>query len=263
MTLRCHVEAVGFAAPGLPDWTRARDVLAAAGPWQPATEPAYQPNLLPPNERRRATASVRQAFRAAEDAMRESALAFAELPSVFCSSDADLGVLDRMCAALAREPRLVSPTDFHNSVHNAASGYWSIAIRSRASTTTIAAYDGSFAAGLLEAAALLDAAQPAVLLVAYDVPAPEPLAAKRKLACAGSVALVLTHAPRERSLASLTLAAAAGPETQARTAVLEPLRAGNAALRAIPLLEHLARGVPGRVVLPGAGDTHLAVQVEP
>lgn len=263
MTLTCHVEAIGFAAPGLPDWSSARDVLAGRAAWVSVPDTPYSPQLLPPNERRRATPSVRQAFRAAEDAMKASTLAFAELPSVFASSDADLGVLDRLCTALAREPRLVSPTDFHNSVHNAASGYWSIAIRSREATTTIAAFDGSFAAGLLEAAAMLDASRPAVLLVAYDVPAPAPLHAKRALVGPASVALVLTRHRAANAQATLVLEPAAAPVTPSLVAALETLRTGNAAMRAVPLLEHVARGTVARVTLPGASGTHVAVEIAP
>ena len=35
---------------------------------------------------------------------------------VFASSDADLAIIHRICVALTATPRLISPTDFHNSV---------------------------------------------------------------------------------------------------------------------------------------------------
>ena len=62
-------------------------------------------------------------------------------------------ITHQICEALARPEREVSPTSFHNSVHNAPAGYWSIATGSRLASTSICAYDVSFAAGLLEAAA--------------------------------------------------------------------------------------------------------------
>ena len=51
----------------------------------------------------------------------------ATLPSVFTSAHGDLAVNDYMCATLATQPTAISPTRFHNSVHNAAAGYWTIA----------------------------------------------------------------------------------------------------------------------------------------
>ena len=50
----------------------------------------------------------------------------ATLPSVFASTHGDLAITDYMCETLATDPTAVSPTKFHNSVHNAAAGYWTI-----------------------------------------------------------------------------------------------------------------------------------------
>ena len=43
----------------------------------------------------------------------------------------------------------ISPTQFHNSVHNAAAGYWHIAAGSAAPSLSVGGHDGAFAAGLL------------------------------------------------------------------------------------------------------------------
>ena len=89
--------------------------------------------------------------------------------------------------------RLISPTRFHNSVHNAAAGYWSIAYGCTEASTSLCAGDASFGAGLLEALAQLAAVAPAVLLLAYDADYPPPLHAKRPIADAFGVALLLTR----------------------------------------------------------------------
>ena len=47
----------------------------------------------------------------------------------------------------------VSPTQFHNSVHNTAAGYWSIATGSQQPTTCLACHDATAAAALLKAMA--------------------------------------------------------------------------------------------------------------
>jgi hypothetical protein len=256
----CRVKSVGIAAPGLSGWAAATAVLAGAAPYLPAPEPPYAPALLPPNERRRATAAVRQAFRAAEDAIGTHSDPKA-LASVFASSDGDMMVLHRICEALAGEPRVISPTDFHNSVHNAASGYWSIAAQCMCPTTTLAAFDASFTAGLIEAAALVRDLNSDVLLVAYDAVAPSPLLAKRPLTVAASVAMVLGPTA-DFSPGCLSVEIGAGVETNC-DGELERLRLGNPALRALPLLELIARQQAGEIGLRGTGELRVRVRYSP
>ena len=258
------LRAVGLAAPGLPGWSASQAVLTGASPYVATAETPYAPAMLPPNERRRATPSVRLAFRAAEDAVTASGADARELASVFASSDADMAVLHRICAALAQTPRIISPTDFHNSVHNAASGYWSIGVGSNAPTTTISAYDASFTAGLIESVALARDRGADVLLVAYDATAPQPLAAKRPLALSAGVALIIGPADAaDPGLGSLEVELAGDAETRCAAAALEQLRLGNPALRALPLLELLAARRAGTAVLRGTGDMHVAVTFTP
>jgi hypothetical protein len=257
------LKAIGIAAPGLSGWSAAAPVLAGGADYLPAAEPPYAPALLPPNERRRATAAVRQAFRAAEDALSNGGGAAdpKALASVFASSDADMTVLHRICTALAGEPRVLSPTDFHNSVHNAASGYWSIAAHCMRPTTTLAAYDASFTAGLLETAALVRDLDADVLLVAYDAVAPAPLFAKRPLDLTASVALILGPAT---AASARRIAIDLGGDGETRSAgALESLRAGNPALRALPLLELVARGEAGDVVVRGTGELRATLRFTP
>jgi len=258
-----YIRAVGVAAPGLQGWAQARPVLAGAQPWQALAETPYAPQLLPPNERRRAPPGVRQAFRAAEDAQSACSMDFSQLAAVFASSDSDLTVMDRINRALAEPVRAVSPTDFHNSVHNAAAGYWSIAVGCRQPSTAVGGYDGSFAMGLVEAAALVHGDGLDVLLVAFDVPPPPLLAACRPLACAGSIALVLGSEPGAGALARLHLSLADAAESSMPDADLEALRVGNPALRGLPLLQAIARGGAARVVLTYASACNAVLEVEP
>jgi hypothetical protein len=255
------LESVGIAAPGLLGWSAAREVLKGSTPYAHADVPAYAPTLLPPNERRRATPTIRIAFQAAEDAVQSSTVPAAELATVFASSDADLNIIHRISLALTQTPRLVSPTDFHNSVHNAAAGYWSIAVGARAPSTTISAYDYSFAAGLAEACLLVEVEKRNVLLVAFDLPPPQPLFAKRPIGCVAGVALVLTHSQTSQSMARLHCAQSRETPTPASTPTLEELRRNNPATAALPLLELLARGESGRIALPRADAATLAVDV--
>jgi len=261
--MRCRIEAVGFAAAGLADWDAFQAFFAEANRELVAGEATpWQSDLLPANERRRATPAIRQAFQAAEDARRRSRQDFSLLASVFATADGDMNVLHRICSTLAVPPRMVSPTDFHNSVQNAASGYWSIAVRGMLPSTTLAAGDGSFAAGLLEAATLAIDGEQAVLLVAYDVPAPAPLAGARPYARAAGVALVLEPSAR-LDHATLELELSDAPESACLDPRIEALRVDNPALRALPLLERLASRRSGTVALPLSRGTTLGVMLAP
>lgn len=257
------VKSVGIAAPGLPGWAAALPVLTGAAPYVIAAEAPYAPALLPPNERRRATASVKLAFRAAEDAVTAGGADAKLLASVFSSSDADMAVLHRICASLAKTPRMISPTDFHNSVHNAASGYWSIGVGSMAPTTTVCAYDASFTAGLIEAVALARDRVADVLLVVYDAVAPQPLAAKRPLAMDAGVAMIIGPAGANAGSATgaISLAFDGATESPCANAALEPLRTGNPALRALPLFELIAARRAGVVTLRGPGSLLVSVRL--
>ncbi len=262
-SLDVYVDAIGLAAPGLNDWQSARAVLRGEAPYVGAELPPYQPQRLPPNERRRATPAVRQAFRAAEDAIAQSSFDPADLASVFASSDADMNVLHRICTALAEPGRVVSPTDFHNSVHNAAAGYWSIAVGARRNSTSIGAHDTTVAAGLLEAAALL-LDEDALLLVMYDVPQPKPLLDQHPITTPVSIALVLTRTRSSRSCAQLRLAfddrATSSTETFDDEA-LEALRKSNPAARALPLLRALAQQSDASLCIDAVAGRRLRIDV--
>lgn len=255
------VESIGIAAPGLPDWSTARAVLRGETPYTPTDLPPYQPQLLPPNERRRAAPAVRQAFRAAESACAASGRAPNEYAAVFTSSDSDMSIIHRIGLALADAARIISPTDFHNSVHNAAAGYWSIAVDGRLPSTTLCAYDASFAAGLLEAATMTVIEGYDSLLVAYDVPVPALLQPKRAIFGAVSTALTLCRRKPPRPCARLRLQRTNMPVTTLDNAALESLRRSNPAARALPLLQLLALETSGAVAIEDAGGDSLRIEV--
>lgn len=193
--LVAKIEGIGFWADGLPSWEAAR--AFAAGGALPGDAPARPaPELLPANERRRAPGTVAVALDAALAACRAAGADPAALPSVFASTHGDLGITDYICATLAGDdPASLSPTRFHNSVHNAAAGYWTIGAGSHAAATALSAGGGTFAQALVEAMSQLQAGEPRVLLVAYDGPSAGPLAAVARSEGLLGAALVLSRAP--------------------------------------------------------------------
>lgn len=259
-----YIEAVGCCAPGLDGWARAQPVLRGEQAYVHAELPPHPPRRLPANERRRATPGVRLAFRVAEDALTANGRSPAPLATVFASSDGDTHIVHRICMALAESRRMVSPTDFHNSVHNAAAGYWSIAAGARLSSVSLSAGHASFAAGLLEAGGLAAAEDHDCLLVAFDLRPPAPLLACWPITEPAAFALILS--PRRSAGAIGALHIRLIPretETGMADSPLENLRRGNPAARALPLLAQLARREAGTLLLDGVGAHSLRVELVP
>ncbi|MCW7536442.1 beta-ketoacyl synthase chain length factor [Aquabacterium sp. A7-Y] len=256
---------VGLLGPGLPGWAEARAVLAgqASCQAQPTVVPA--PQRLPAAERRRAGLAIKLALAVAESACADAAIAPQALSTVFTSSSGDGSNCHALCEALAGEDRLISPTRFTNSVHNAAAGYWHIAVGNQESSTSLCAYDASFGAGLVEAVMQLHAGAGPLLLVASDTPYPEPLNATRPLPDSFGVALVLGGpAAGGRRLSVRPVAAQQGPAPSRCTdPALEALRRSIPAARALPLLEALAAERHEPVVIEYQSSLHLLLQVLP
>jgi hypothetical protein len=222
-------------------------------------------NLLPANERRRTTQTIRLALEAAEDALKGTDLPPEDLASVFASASGDLDIVDRICAALCLPDRPVSPTHFHNSVHNAPAGYWAIAAHSMAGSTTLAAYDATFSAGLMDALTHVVAESAPVLLVAYDNRTPDVLQPMRPVAMPFAAALILTPTVGAGCLARVTtsLGDAGEGETMCTEITLEALRRSNPAARALPLLTALAYNKQTRILLPYLDGQCLVTEVAP
>jgi 3-oxoacyl-[acyl-carrier-protein] synthase-1 len=144
-------------------------------------------NLIPIAMRRRTSLTTRMAITAATHACQQAQVDPSSLPSVFASLGGEIQVTDALCRLLPNPEELLSPTQFHNSVHNTTSGYWGILNQCQAPSTAIAAVDDSFAMGLLEAWSQLQFNQGDILLVCYDEEWPQYLAppiGKVALACA-------------------------------------------------------------------------------
>jgi hypothetical protein len=209
------------------------------------------------------------ALTVASEAAAMSGLAPANLRSVFASGNGDGVVVGSILVDLTArgdQARLLSPTQFHNSVHNAAAGYWSIATACRQPVTCLACHDFTWPASLLAAMAEVTTQDEPVLLCVYDHPMPAPLDAKRGLIAPFGLGLVLAPAEQTGGMAKITVEfvpepppdGAAGPYQPA----LRALAAGNPAAHAVRLLETLARGQQDRHALAYL-DGRLDVTVMP
>ncbi|MGH8053752.1 MAG: beta-ketoacyl synthase chain length factor [Stenotrophomonas sp.] len=240
--LEATIEGIGFWGGGLPDWDSACALLRSGTvPEVAATRPS--PQVLAANERRRAPLTVAVALEAAMAACDAADRSPKILSSVFTSTHGEQSITDYMCTTLADDPRAISPTKFHNSVHNAAAGYWTIGTGTHAAATAISAGPHSFAQGLLEAMVQLHAGEDAVLLVAYDGPGSGTLARVAPSEGLLGLAMVLSRTPCI-GLPTLQLdVLQEKPDLPADTedeGVLARRLAGNAMQPALPLLEAIA-----------------------
>lgn len=262
-TLQVYLDGIGVCGPGLPNWPQAAEVLAgrAALTLAPVQLPPVE--ALPPAERRRAGVPIKLAFATGFEAVRQAGADAAALRTVFTSSAADCDNCHATLEALASPERAVSPTRFHNSVHNAPSGYWSIATACRAASTSLCAYDGSFAAGLLEAATQVISSGEPCLLLSYDTPYPEPLASLRPIAHPFGVALLLHPQRGAATRAMLNLSLTRSDPTRLSDPTLEQLRSSIPSARSLPLLQCLAQGSTGQVTLEYLDAMTLDAQIHP
>lgn len=258
--LAAWIHGVGLIAPGLPDWPSARAVLRGEQGWVSAPSVLPAPALLPPAERRRASRVIKLALGIGLEAAAGDDVA--RLATVFTASGSDGHNCHAICEQLATDDRHISPTRFHNSVHNAPAGYWGIATKSMAPCQVLCAHDGSFGAGLLDALGQVALDQQSTLLMAYDSEYPEPLHSARPLPDCAGVGLRLEPVARPGALARITAWTTGARSTPWQHAPLEPLRASVPALRGLPLLERLARADWGEVCLDYLPGLQLAVRIE-
>lgn len=261
-----YVNGVGMLGPGLAGWGPSRAILAGDIAYHETAPPDPSVSILPPNERRRSSDCVRWAVHVAQEAIERAEADPKALATVFACSGGEMGILNQLCAALATPERVVSPTLFHQSVHNAAAGYWSIATRCQESSTALSCYDWSFGSGLLEAAAYVCTEEKPVLLVAYDLSPPVPLYAARPLQGGYAVAFVLTPHRLRHSVAQLDLSLqvkTSDTDSRMHDHALEVLRCGNPAARSLPLCSAIAKAHPTQVHLDYLEDQSIVIGVVP
>lgn len=262
--LTATVTSVGVIGPGIADWPGLCAIFD--GHADLADTPTAIPPLgvLPPAERRRVGDVVKLALATGLQTVAEADIT--DLATVFASSGGDGANCHAICETLASDDRLISPTRFHNSVNNAASGYWGIATGAQAPSSIISAYDGSFAAGLLEAVVQVLSEGRSLLLIAHDVPYPEPLNAARPMAGAFGVGMLLSAATVP-GLAQLSISLSGAPISTLAHGGLETIRRGIPSARSLPLLNCLARvqvdGEACDTVLEYLDHLSLTVHVEP
>ena len=176
--MKAQILSIGLTAPGLVNFENFKSMmLQNQSPDTSKPIEKYSPTFLPPNERRRTTATIKLALKTAEEALfdfqQRYPQADSKLPVLFVSKDGDTLISAKMCQVVSEEEPMISPTQFHNSVHNAPAGYWMIGQKNQAPASAISVGDYAIANGLLEATLQSQTYQKPVLMVIYDLPLDE------------------------------------------------------------------------------------------
>lgn len=256
-----YIEGIGLLGPGLTGWPASELILIGKQDYEPGRTVLPSPAMLPPAERRRCGAIVKLSLATGLEAIGAAGLDAARLPSVFSSSGGDGQNCHTICEMLASDDCQISPTRFHNSVHNIAAGYWAIATGSMATASVLSAFDGSFGAGLLEASVQAVVENTPVVLLACDTPYPDPINGVRYISDAFGVALVLTPKHGERALARISVDLTQAHADRFDDAAFETLRKSAPAARALPLLRRIAQRQEASLVLDYLDHANLAVDI--
>jgi hypothetical protein len=275
--MKVAIYGAGVWGPGFADWPALQTLLGTADKPTAAAEPAVgtgspKSERIPANERRRAPLPVKLAIEVASQACAASGFEAAQLLCVFGSGLGDTDITDNMCRALMTPEQLISPTRFHNSVHNAAAGYWSIVSGCRAASSSVSGFEYTFPVTLLESVIQCISEQQPVLFAVYDTPAPAPLDYPLYNRYSFAAALVLAppadilKQPRAGRF-DLELQINSGTVTwpPLKTAHLEELYRSNPAARCLALLENLLsfdhHQQPAELTLPLTGHTALTLHI--
>lgn len=259
-----YIQSIGVIGPGFEDWTHCKAVLSAKEPYESKESPKLVPALLSGNERRRTTPTIKLALSTAEQAIAGLEIAPETLISVFASSNGDLQIVDRVCTDILLPGQPVSPTQFHNSVHNAPAGYWAIATNSQHPSISISAGRSTFAVGIMEAVTLATVEGGEVLLVVYDHPVSGALDALAGIKIPFGIAILLSASETSPCEAIVEIV---GISEQARdrmqSAELDALCEGNSAAYGLIMLEPIANNSKRDVLLPYTANKQLQLSVKP
>ncbi len=237
-----YVQGLGLWTPGYATataWCRGDPDPSVEGPGI---------DLLSGPLRRRATALTRMAVEVFRQATTEAGHDPATVPSVWATAHGEHSTAIRILEMMRRGEGKLSPTHFHNSVHNTASGYASIATGNCAPSTTLSGGAELVASTFLEGICRLEAGDKDVVLVLADEP-PRPPFDQESVSVPLALAFSLSNR-RDGALGVLS-----GFRRDAVGAVKHHERFGGLFVgAALPLLERIVLGRPGTVPLELEGE---------
>ena len=261
--LSAYVNGLSVIGPGLLNWADSVDVLSGTNHYETAPTVLPSPKILPPAERRRSGQLVKLTLAVGLEAAQLAGEDPANLACVYTSSSGDGKNCHEICQTLASDDRQISPTRFHNSVHNAAAGYWSIATGAQTPISVLCAHDASFGAGLLETITQVVTDQISTILIATDSPYPEPLHHARPISDAFGLSMVFSPNQTKQTVAKIQISLTHEPATELTDPALETLRAAIPAARGLPIITAIAKKQSETISLDYLDHTQILVEITP
>jgi hypothetical protein len=232
-----YVRGLGFFTPGFatPEaWSDRKEDSSIERP---------EAAILEGPLRRRATPLSRLAIESLVQATNAAQADLSTISTIWATAHGEHTPAIKMLRMMRTGEGRVSPTQFHNSVHNTASGYASIASKNTGRSTTLTGGSELVGAALLEAWCLLEECGGDVGVILADEPLQPPYAMEPPTAPL-SLAFVLSSEERGAlgCLTGLRRCVAPAVATDARFGYLH-------IAPAVALLESLVRRVNGTVVV--------------
>ena len=263
-SLCAKIVAIGAWGQEFRNWQDLQNLLADKE-WQDDGSKGPKPEIIPANERRRAPLPVRLAVESSWQATLESNFKAENLSCVFVSALGDTQLTDYMCRVLAGDTKQLSPTKFHNSVHNAAAGYWTISTGCMKAANSVAGYEESVSLTLLEAIAQINIEQQPTLLTFYDAPVSKVLQdlLKNEYPFAVSMIIVPEQANCSGQKISLTVQNTENnwPKLESKNKMLRDIYESTPTARILSLLEKYAQGQKANLSMPLSQMTSLDIQL--
>lgn len=262
---RCKLIGVGAWGPGFNNWpelkNRLTNQLQNLDEELIASPP--KPEIIPANERRRSPLAVRAAVEVSWQALQQSGLNSADVACVFGSGLGDTEITDYMCRVLTTSEKQLSPTKFHNSVHNAAAGYWTISSGCMKSANSIAAYQHTTGTCVLEAMIQCVQHNEPVLITLFDIAAQQTW--QQIFPCEQSFAASLLVCPEDYPVENCLAALCFSPDKNSiddiagMPAFLQSLYQQNPAAKILPLLKLLADKGSASLSLSTGESSYLTI----
>lgn len=261
--LSCYLNAIDLCTPALLNWESAQPILTNHQAYHFTHEAIPLADILSAREKRRASHTVNLSLHLAKNLQQQTGIAAELLPTVFATSDGDSDIFDYLSKELSLPQPAVSPTLFHQSLHNSAAGYWGIATHSHQPSLSISAGDYTFAAGLLSATCECVNTEKTTLLIAYNLPAPSPMDVAYPMLTWFGMGFGLSSTKDAQAFAKISIELVIRQEARQLTnSTLALLYQGNPIAHCLPLLEQLALGQIGEIYLDYLSPYSLKISLE-
>lgn len=255
-----YIDALTLITPGIETEDQLRLALQSTeipdfpSDWKPA------PDSIPNRVRRRHSPQTLLAIQVAEKiapALTDGAA------WVFGSAFGEGETLKIILDALCTPNMAIRPTRFQNSVHNAASGQWTIARSIRSAATSICGGDCTAGSSLLKALLQVQLEGQPVGVVLFDAPLPYPLNGSHGVAVPAGAGFALSPSKSSKSIAAIEYTLCNATQSLANSVFAqEALATDNPVFAVLPLVEHLLGQIEGDVILDLNGGQALKLKVQ-